>query len=214
VIPVGGRRAPIPYSRSRILPDVTFLAVACPHVVFMNSPHCSFPWYAIQVRPKYEKQVVQSIGCKEINTFLPLYAEKRKWSDRVKELEVPLFDGYVFCQLDITKRLPILQTPGVIRFVGLGKTPIPVDGREMEAVRTVVDSGSVFRPWKYLREGDEVRIDEGPLRNVEGILVSDKEQSHVVVSINLLQRAMAVQVEKSWLSPVRPWARAARVNAA
>jgi len=165
----------------------------------------SLPWYAIRVRPRYERQVAQSIASKGINTFLPLYAERRQWSDRTKELEKPLFDGYVFCQVDLGKRYPVLVTPGVIHFVGVGRTPVAVDDAEIDAVKAVVDSGAVVRPWAFLKEGDRVRIDAGPLRNVEGILVRQKDHDQVVVSITLLQRAMAVNVDRDWLAPVRPW---------
>lgn len=172
-------------------------------------------WFAIRVRPRYEKQVAQSIAAKGISTFLPLYAERRQWSDRTKELEKPLFDGYVFCHINPEERLPVLVTPGVIQFVGVGRTPVPVEDAEIEAVRAVVDSGAVTRPWAFLKEGDRVRIDAGPLRNVEGILVrNEKDNDQVVVSITLLQRAMAVQVERDWLTPIRPWIRSSTYSVA
>ena len=164
-------------------------------------------WFALQVRPRYEKQVAQSIAAKGISTFLPLYAERRQWSDRSKELEKPMFDGYVFCHVNLEERLPVLVTPGVLQFVGVGRTPVPVEDGEMEAIRAVVDSGAVARPWAFLKEGDRVRIEAGPLRNVEGILVRQNERDHVVVSITLLQRSMAVQVDRNWLSPIRSWNR-------
>src|ERR1700751_5281539 len=111
------------------------MAVACPHMSPIN------PWYAIQVRPRLEKQVAQSIGAKGIKTLLPTYLARRRWSDRIKELELPLFDGYVFCQVDPESRLPVLITPGVLQFVGIGKVPIPIDSLEIEAIERTVQSG-------------------------------------------------------------------------
>jgi len=165
------------------------------------------PWFAIRVRPRYEKQVAQAIESKNIHTFLPLYSARRRWSDRTKEVHVPLFDGYVFCQLDPSVRMPVLVTPGVLHFVGIGKTPVAVEPAEMEALQKVIQSGSVVRPWPFLKEGDRVRVDDGPLRNTEGILLRGGEGDHVVVSVTLLHRSIAVKVDRSWLTPIRPWLR-------
>jgi transcription antitermination factor NusG len=167
-----------------------------------------FPWFAIRVRPRYEKQVAESLESKGINTLLPLYLARRRWSDRVKQIELPLFDGYLFCQTNPDARLPVLVTPGVIHFVGSGKTPIPIDQHEIEAIQKVVNAGAAARPWPFLREGDRVRVDEGPLRNLEGILLHNDGAEQVVISVTLLQRSMAVQVDRAWLRPMRPWLRA------
>jgi transcription antitermination factor NusG len=177
------------------------MAVACPHM----SP--TTPWYALQVRPRFEKQVAQSIGAKGIKTLLPMYLARRRWSDRTKELELPLFDGYVFCQVNPDARLPVLITPGVMHFVGVGKIPVAIDSLEMEAIERTVRSGLVAKPWSFMKTGDRVRVDEGPLRNLEGILVRTEDDDHVVISVTLLQRSMAIQMERAWLTPVRPWMR-------
>jgi len=177
------------------------MAVACPN---MAGEH---PWYALRVRPRYEKQVAQSIESKGVSAFLPVYKARRRWSDRVKEIELPLFDGYVFCQVDVNARLPILTTPGVIQFVGIGKTPVPVEHHEMEAVQKLVHAGTSARPWPFLREGDRVRVDEGPLRSVEGILTSTERDDHLVISVTLLQRSVAVRVQREWVTPLRSWLR-------
>jgi transcription antitermination factor NusG len=165
------------------------------------------PWFAIQVRTRYEKQVAQSIESKNIHTFLPLYAARRRWSDRTKEVHVPLFDGYVFCQLDPCERMPVLVTPGVLQFVGIGKTPVPVEQGEIAAIQKLVQFGSVVRPWPFLREGERVRVDDGPLRNVEGILLRGEDADEVVVSITLLQRSVAVKIDRALVTPIRTWMR-------
>jgi transcription antitermination factor NusG len=165
------------------------------------------PWFAIRVRPRYERQVAQSIETKNIHTFLPLYSARRRWSDRTKEVHVPLFDGYVFCQLDPGLRMPVLVTPGVLHFVGIGKTPVPIEPSEMEALQRLIQCGSVVRPWPFLKEGDRVRVDDGPLRNTEGILLRVGDEENVVVSVTLLQRSVAVKVDRAWLTPIRSWMR-------
>jgi len=183
------------------MPDVTLLAVACPREVTLD------PWYALRVRPRYERQVAQSIESKGFEVFLPLYLARRRWSDRMKDLELPLFDGYIFCRADLKVRLPILTTPGVIQFVGLGKTPVPVEESEIEALQRVVQSGAVTRPWPFLREGDKVRVDDGPLRSLEGILLRTEHDHNLVISVTLLQRSVAVRLEREWVTPLRPWLR-------
>jgi transcription antitermination factor NusG len=165
------------------------------------------PWFAVRVRPRYEKQVAQSIESKNIHTFLPLCAARHRWSDRTKEVHVPLFDGYVFCQLDPSVRVPVLVTPGVLHFVGIGKTPVAVEPSEILAIQKLVQFGSVVRPWPFLKEGDRVRVDDGPLRNTEGILLSGGDGDLVVVSVTLLQRSVAVKVDRAWLTPIRSWTR-------
>jgi transcription antitermination factor NusG len=167
----------------------------------------TLPWYAIRVRPRFERQVADSLTAKGLTTFAPHYLARRRWSDRIKEIQLPLFDGYIFCQLNIAIRLPVLVTPGVLHFVGIGKTPVEIEEREIEAVQKVAGAGSPAKPWPFLRDGDRVRVDEGPLRSVEGILVSSEDRDHVVVSITLLQRSVAVRVERAWLTPIRPWLR-------
>ena len=165
------------------------------------------PWFAIRVRPRYEKQVAESLESKGIKTLLPFYLARRRWSDRVKQIELPLFDGYLFCQTSPDVRLPVLVTPGVIHFVGCGNIPVPIEQHEIEAIQKVVCAGAAARPWPFLRQGDRVRVDEGPLRNLEGILVKNDGGEQVVISVTLLQRSMAVQVDRAWLRPIRPWLR-------
>src|SRR6185369_17192015 len=106
----------------------------------MTNPD-NFSWVALQVRSRSEKFVASALTSKEIEVFLPLYTTRRRWSDRVKELELPLFDGYVFCKLNLLYRMPALTIPGVIQFVGVGKTPVPIEESEINALQTVVNSG-------------------------------------------------------------------------
>jgi transcription antitermination factor NusG len=134
--------------------------------------------------------------------FLPLYRCKRRWSDRVKEIELPLFSGYLFCRLDINKRLPVLVTPGVIQIVGIAKTPVPVDESEMSAIFSIVLAGVNAEPYPYLQIGQRVRVDCGILAGVEGILVGLKKPARIVVSVELLHRSVAVEIDESWVTPI------------
>src|ERR1700674_2186174 len=113
------------------------MAVACPKMADKDN----LSWVALQVRPRSEKLVAMALSSREIEVFLPLYSARRRWSDRIKELQLPLFDGYVFCKLNLLYRMPALTTPGVIQFVGIGKTPVPIEEDEIAALQSVVKSG-------------------------------------------------------------------------
>ena len=118
---------------------------------------CSrYPWYALHVRSKFEHLVSVTLRGKGYQEFLPLYRSRRRWSDRVKEIDLPLFPGYLFCRFDVRDRLlPILSTPGVIAIVAAGKTPVPVSEEEIAVVQAVVRSGLPTLPWPCLTIGDE-----------------------------------------------------------
>jgi transcription antitermination factor NusG len=135
--------------------------------------------------------------------FLPLYKSKRRWSDRVKEIEQPLFPGYLFCRFDLHNRGPLLMTPGVQQIVGVARTPMAVEEREIEAIRLALSSGLPNQPWPYMQVGERVRVNYGSLVNLEGILVNFKGSNRVVLSVTLLQRSVAMEIELAWVSPVR-----------
>jgi transcription antitermination factor NusG len=117
-------------------------------------------------------------------------------------MELPLFPGYLFCRFDFNQRLPILTTPGVINVVRLGSQPQPVPQHEIAALETVVRSGMLLRPWPFLKAGQRVVIQEGPLRNVEGLLSEIKGHNQLIVSISLLQRSVAVNIERACVRPI------------
>jgi len=161
-------------------------------------------WFALRIKPQREKIVASALRSKGYEEFLPLYRCRRRWSDRIKEMDVPLFPGYVFCRFDVHSRLPILVTPGVLLIVGVGKTPSPVDNREIAALQSIVKSGLQVEPWPFLKIGQRVRIERGSLEGVEGILVAIKKPYRLVVSVALLQRSVAVEIDHQWATPIGP----------
>src|SRR5262245_45858337 len=140
-------------------------------------------WYAVQTRAQHEKIVAQTLAGKGYEELLPLYNCRRRWSDRIKELELPLFPGYVFCRFDLEQRLPILVTPGVHHIVGIGKVPWPVEESEIAAIQSLVRTGLPTEPWRFLEAGQFVRIDSGPLEGMEGFLLSVRKPYRLVVSV-------------------------------
>lgn len=160
------------------------------------------PWFAVQVRTKHELAIADCLRAKGYEHFLPLYKCRRTWSDRIKEVQLPLFPGYLFCRFDPHARLPILKTPGVVQVVGNGRTPTPVEDSEVAALQTLVASGLPNQPWPFLQTGDRVQIQAGPLRGLEGLLVAFKGNCHLVLSVTLLQRSVAVEIDSAFVVPV------------
>jgi transcription antitermination factor NusG len=135
--------------------------------------------------------------------FLPLCKTRTRWSDRTKEAETPLFPGYLFCRFDPQNRLPILKTPGVIQLVGYGRQPIPVEETEIEAIQALVASGLPSQPWPYLEVGEKVCIESGPLSGRQGVVLEFKGSKRLILSIALLQRSVAVEIEAWAVRPER-----------
>jgi len=135
--------------------------------------------------------------------FLPLYKSIRRWSDRLKEVERPLFPGYLFCRFDFQNRRPILMTPGVQQIVGVGRTAIPVEDSELECIRAALASELPNHPWPYLQIGERVRVNYRSLNNLEGILIKFKGSHRIVLSVTLLQRSVAMEIDLAWVTPVQ-----------
>ncbi len=159
-------------------------------------------WYALYVRSRHEKIVESGLRGKGYSAFSPFYRTKRKRVDRIAEIDVPLFPGYVFCCFDSNARLPILMTPGIVGVVGPGRRPEPVDDTEIASIRTLALSGRPVQPWPFLRSGQRIRLQAGPLVGAEGIFLRVKDEYHLVVSITLLQRAISVVIEKDAVVPL------------
>src|SRR3981081_247768 len=162
-----------------------------------------WPWFAILVRTSREKTASLLLENAGYECFVPTSKYIRRWSDRMKEVEVPLFPGYLFCRMNPHNRLPVLMTPGVIQIVGVGKTPIPVEEEEIAAIQQVEKSGLSTMPWPYLQVGHVVRIEEGPLNGLTGIVLKIKSGPKLVLSVNLLQRSVAVEIDRRWISDTR-----------
>ena len=183
--------------------NVTERAVACPNEQMMIASVASLPWYALRTKSNFEQPAAAVLRNKGFEDFLPVSATRKRWSDRMKTVETPLFPGYVFCRFDVQKRLPVLTTPGVVGIVGVGKQPAPIPDQEVERVRRIATSGFAAQPWPFLRVGERILIERGPLAGIEGILLRMKGEWRLVASIDLLQRSIAVEVERDWVKPVR-----------
>ena len=166
----------------------------------MDFAHFDKCWFVLQVRPRYEFLAANILRSKGFEEFLPSYKSKRQWSDRQKEIELPLFPGYVFCRFDVRIQAPILTTPGVMRVVGAN---MAIPDSEIEAIQMVMKRGVSAKPCEYLKVGTKVEVISGPLAGVCGILVSRTNQYRLILSVTLVQNSISVEVDYRDLVPVR-----------
>ena len=157
------------------------------------------PWFAVYVKYRHEKTTALALKCKGYESFLPTYVKAHKVS---KKFELPLFPGYVFCRLEISNLLPVLTIPGVFSIIGKGRDPEPISEADIEGIRNIVGSGLTLCPWPYVFRGQEVRLTSGPLRCIQGVVVDVSNEKWLVVSVHLLQRSVAVKVERESISPL------------
>src|SRR5262249_55613729 len=143
----------------------------------------------------------QNLKLRGLEEFLPLYKARRQWSDRAQTLDLPLFPGYVFCRFTPTEWLRVVNTSGVNNVVGFGSRPAPVGEAEIDSIRTMVASGLPLQPWGYIQAGETVEITGGALEGIRGVALREKGVDRVVVNVELLRRSVAVEVDRSLVTP-------------
>jgi transcription antitermination factor NusG len=153
-------------------------------------------WFAVRTRPRHEKKVATDLHYWGIHTFLPLVAERHRWSDRFRTVEMPLFPGYLFTRIAETAqaRISVLRTAGTVGFVGVQGKGLPIPQDQIEAVRLIIDRGISFLLHPFVREGQRVRIRGGCLDGVQGILTAKNADQSLIVSIEIIQRSLAIRV--------------------
>jgi transcription antitermination factor NusG len=159
-------------------------------------------WYAVSVRPRHEKLVSRHLEHQGLSCFLPVYRSVRRWKDRRKELDMALFPGYVFVNLNLCERLGVLRAPGVLRFVTFQGQPAAVPDSEIRALESSLSVGLRSQPHPYLRQGKKVRVKSGPLADAEGIMIRRKEGFRLVLSIDLIMRSVMLEVDEADVEPL------------
>jgi transcription antitermination factor NusG len=158
-------------------------------------------WYAAYTCANHEKRVAAELGAREVEHFLPLYSSMRRWKDRRVQLELPLFPGYIFMRLALCNRLRVVQIPSVVRLVGFGGLPTALPDQEMEILRSRLSQSLRAEPHPFLTVGRRVRITRGPFAGLVGVLKRKRNSLRVVVSLTLIQRSMAVNVDVTDVAP-------------
>lgn len=154
-------------------------------------------WYAAYTSANHEKRVAEQLTVREVEHFLPTYSSVRRWKDRRVKLAMPLFPGYVFVRLALRDRLPVLQIPGLARLVGFNGTPTELPDEEIEGLRRGLTAGVRAEPHPFLTVGRRVSVVRGPLAGLQGILVRRKKQARFVVSVELIMRSVAVEIDEA-----------------
>jgi len=158
-------------------------------------------WYALYTRPRLEKQVFTDLSSRGIEAFLPTYKVRRRWSDRYKIVEVPLFKNYIFVRTTVGKYHESLRPFGAVSFVRFDEKPAEIPENEVESIRRLVTSELPYNPHPYLKVGRKVRVKNGPLEGCEGILTRKKGISRLILSIHLLQQSVVAEVDADCVEP-------------
>ena len=154
-------------------------------------------WYAAYTSANHEKSVAQQLAVRSVEHFVPLYESVRRWKDRKVRLQLPLFPGYVFVRLVLRDRLQVLQVPGVAKLVGFNGMPTALPQEEIEALRRSLGKGVRAEPHPYLTAGRRVRVRTGSLAGLEGVLLRRKNRTRFVISLDLIMRSVAVEIDGS-----------------
>ncbi len=160
------------------------------------------PWVALTVRPRLERPVQQRLTRAGLETFVPWHGVRRRWSDRFRVVEENLFPGYVFCRSKFADRRMVMGQPGVASVVSFNHTPATIPDAQIEALRRAIQSGLSLGPWPFLKVGQKVRIERGVLAGFEGVLVRNASAWNLVVSVDALQRSIAIEIERDMVRPV------------
>jgi transcription antitermination factor NusG len=158
-------------------------------------------WYAVYTFSRHEKCVAEEMGRRQIRGFLPVYRSIRRWKDRRKEIEMALFPSYVFVHVALQDRLRVLEVPGVVSIVGAGGKPAPLAGHEIEPFLHGVEGCVKMEPHPFLCAGRRVRLRSGAMAGVEGVLLRRKDGVRLIVSLEILMRAVAVEIDEADIEP-------------
>jgi len=170
------------------------------------APFCSGPepqWFAAYTCANHEKRVAGQLADRAIPCYLPLYESLRRWKDRRKRIERPLFPGYVFVQISARDRLRIVQLPSVVRLVSFGQGPVAVPEEDIATIRLCLEKKWRVEPHPFLKTGQRVRVAHGALEGAEGILVRKKGMFRLVLSVGLIMRSVAVEIDSSDVEPIQ-----------
>jgi len=181
----------------------TIVGASLAEAAASTTDYLQLRWYAVQTCANHEKRVSQQLCQRTVEAYLPVYSSMRRWKDRRIRLELPLFPGYVFVHLALHDRLRVLQTPSVVRLVGFGGQPAALPDQEMEALRQGLTHDLRLEPHPYLKVGNRVRVRTGPLQGLEGILVRKKNKTRFVISLDLIMRSVAAEIDVAELESVR-----------
>jgi len=160
-------------------------------------------WYAGYTAARHEKRVSEHLSQRGVEHFLPLYNTIHRWNNGRHRVSLPLFPGYIFVRIALQERLRVLEIPGFVRLVGFNSLPVPLPESDIKSMREALTGGVIVEPYPYLTVGTRVEIRNGPLQGMTGILLRRQNRCRVVISVDLIMRSMAVEVEASDVVPLK-----------
>jgi transcription antitermination factor NusG len=166
-----------------------------------NEGRCPL-WYAVYTRSRHEQMVKNQLDGKGIENFLPFHMKVSQWKDRKKQIHVPLFPGYLFVKMFLRDRVEVLKTFGAVNVVGDGSSPVPIPEPTIRSVQAFMEKGLRYNPHPYLCIGNRIRIVEGPLIGLEGILLRKDNKDRLVLSVDLIQRSISIEIDRWKIEPV------------
>jgi len=158
-------------------------------------------WYAAYTSANHEKSVAEQLGVREVEHFLPLRSSVRRWKDRRVTLQMPLFPSYVFVRIALRNRFQLLQIPGVVHLVSFCGHPAPLQEEDIHAIRKCVSHDNQVQPHPYLQAGRRAQVKSGPLQGLQGIILRRKKRTRFIVSLDLIMRSVAVEIDETDLAP-------------
>ena len=169
----------------------------------MNSNQDSKKWLAVYTRPRHEKTVEKELQKKEFEVYLPMLKERRKWSDRKKWVEFPMFRSYVFVRTKINNTQFVLQTPGVVKVIKFGEEVAVVRNESIEAIKLMIEGGYNPEPLNYFIKGDPVEVKDGPLKGLVGEVIRLDKNDRLVVRVEAIQHSISIQIDRGFLQPIK-----------
>ena len=160
-------------------------------------------WIAVYTRPKHERMVKQELEKKGFETYLPMLRKRRKWSDRKKWIEFPMFRSYVFSRITFNQVLPVLETIGVVKVIKFGKEPAVIKDQHLEGIKLMIEGGYNPQTTDYFLRGDQVEVRDGPLKGMTGEVVRLDDHDRLVIRIDAIQHSLSVQIERRFLKNIK-----------
>jgi transcription antitermination factor NusG len=195
--------APVLTGRSFVLDTINATLVSQGAGISMSQSSGENPcWYALYTCPRHEKSVASQLAQRSLEFYLPVYRSIRRWNDRSRLLDMPLFPGYVFVHIPLREKLRVLSVNGAVRFVGVGTSPQALLDEDIEQIRQLLLAGKPMEPYPYMKTGSRVRVTRGPLEGAEGYVLRCKNACRIIVSVHLIQRSIAVELDFGDLGPL------------
>ena len=163
-------------------------------LLFNGELNSSLRWYALHTRAHHEKKVKTRLTEKGITNYLPLKTVYRRWSDRYKKVQEPLFSCYIFVKIALKNRLPVLQTNGTVNLVSFNGIPSPIPEDQINAIKTILERKQIIDYADYFTPGKQVKVVQGPLKGLQGTLIENKNNNRLIISIDGIQQAISVEI--------------------